>query len=584
MSQAWRINNTGPSRWIAMGIWAAATVVPVVALGQAPAAEAKAPAKSTRPWAGPSYQAFAMAHQGDASRGKELFFDDRRLGCSRCHTVDAKGGKAGPDLFAVGDKFGRRDIVESILTPSANIAVGYSTTIVETKAGAVYDGVLKEASPDGVGLMGMDGRLVRVAAADIRRRRTTDVSLMPQGLHTALTVQEFADLVEYLASLKVPDTAAASRAGMPGVIPELPTPMSLRPIHKPEHQFVHPVWFGPVPGVAGAFAVVEHESGRIWILREGPPQEKSPFLDTGKFMTGTRGLLGMVFHPGYAANRRYFFVKHFNEDGHFVTILFEGEAAPDLLRDSGRPLKPLLRLQESSNVHYGGGLQFGPDGFLYVGMGDSGPQGDPNGNAQNMSLLLGKMLRLDVDHAEGGKPYAVPTDNPFVSRPGVRPEIWAAGLREPWRFSFDAVTHDLWAGDVGQDLFEEVDVIRKGANYGWNVYEGFEPYSNKRRRDGKIYVPPVFAYGRKYGVSVTGGYVYRADPASSFYGVYVFADYESRRIFGLTAEDGVLKKVRQIGRSPQRVVSFGCDERGAMYLVGYEGTLYQMDFTGSRFE
>ena len=532
-----------------------------------------------------SYPSFAMAHQGDPARGKALFFNERRLGCGRCHTVDGSGGRAGPDLLAIGDKFGRRDLVDAVVAPSATIAVGYSTTIVETRSGETIVGVLKEASDGGVAVMTGDPKLVRIAAADVRRRRTTDVSLMPEGLHTGLTVQEFADLIEYLASLKLPDSVAASDAGMPSVIPELPAPISLRPFHEPEHQFTHPVWFGPLPGVAGAFAIVEHESGRIWVLRKGPEGEiKTPFLDTGKFMTGTRGLLGMVFHPAYAANRRYFYVKHFNENGRFATILFEAQAAPDLLHDSGRAPVQVLRFDESANVHYGGGLAFGPDGYLYVGMGDSGPQGDPNGNAQNMALLLGKMLRIDVDRREDGKPYAIPPDNPFVSRPGARPEIWAAGLREPWRFSFDPLSHDLWVGDVGQDLFEEVDVVRKGENYGWNVFEGFRPYSNRRRRDGEDYVPPVFAYTRKYGVSVTGGFVYRADPASTFYGVYVFADYESRRIFGLTRQAGVLKTIREIGKSPQRIVSFGRDDQGQLYVVGYEGTIYRMDFADSRFE
>jgi glucose/arabinose dehydrogenase len=302
-------------------------------------------------------------------------------------------------------------------------------------------------------------------------------------------------------------------------------------------------------------------------------------------MPGTRGLLGMVFHPKYAANHRYFVAKHLVDGGKFATHILEGEAAPDGRRDSGRPLREVLRLDEATNVHYGGGLAFGPDdGCLYVGMGDSGPQQDPQGHAQDMGSLLGKMLRIDVDRQESGKSYAVPADNPFVGHAGVRPEIWAAGLREPWRFSFDPLTHDFWVGDVGQDLYEEVDVVRRGENYGWNVYEGFEPFSNRYRRDGERYTPPVFAYNRKYGPSVTGGFVYRADPKSPFYGVYVFADYESKRIFGLTQENRILKSVRQIGTSPQRIVSFGRDERGELYLVGYEGTIYRMDFAAARFE
>ena len=189
-----------------------------------------------------------------------------------------------------------------------------------------------------------------------------------------------------------------------------------------------------------------------------------------------------------------------------------------------------------------------------------------------------------MDHHDGGQPYAIPQDNPFVGRPDFLPEIWAYGLREPWRFSFDPVTGDLWVGDVGQDRYEEVDIVRRGENYGWNVYEGFERFSNRYRRESETCVPPVFAYGRKYGPSITGGHVYRADPGSTFYGVYVFGDYESRRLFGLVQKDRVLKKVRQIGTAPQRIVSFGLDAQGGLYLVGYEGMIYKLDFERAVFE
>jgi glucose/arabinose dehydrogenase len=172
-----------------------------------------------------------------------------------------------------------------------------------------------------------------------------------------------------------------------------------------------------------------------------------------------------------------------------------------------------------------------------------------------------------------------------VGRADFRPEIWAYGFREPWRFSFDALTGDLWVGDVGQDRYEEVDLVRRGENYGWNVYEGFEPFSNRFRREGEHFVPPVFSYGRKFGVSATGGFVYRANARSSFYGVYVFADYQSRRIWGLTQENRALKKIRQIALCPDRVVSFGRDAQGELYVVGYDqGLIYKIDFSKAVFE
>jgi putative heme-binding domain-containing protein len=551
------------------------SLVPSVAMTQAATRPVTTKAQCT---------AYAMAHQGDAERGKQLFSDRDRLACTLCHSTDGKGGKPGPDLATIGDKFGRRDLIDSILFPSATIAVGYSTAVVRTNDGDVHVGVLKDGSAKGVTLVGIDGALVQIPAADIRRQRTSDISLMPEGLEEGLTGQEFADLVEYLASLKLPESAAAVHHGMPATITELEHPIALVPFFKPEVKFAHPVWFGPVPGVDAAFAVVEHETGRIVLLDRATGDTTSTFLETGKFQTGTRGLLGLAFHPKYAQNRRYFFPKHTVRDGRYSTVIFEGQAAPDLRKDSGQPPRAVLKIDETSNVHYGGGLQFGPDSSLYIGMGDSGPQQDPQGHGQDLSLLLGKMLRIDVDHAGGELAYSIPPDNPLIGRAGARPEIWAYGFREPWRFSFDPLTGDLWVGDVGQDLYEEVDLVRRGENHGWNVFEGFEPFSNKYRREGESFTAPVFAYSRKYGVSVTGGFVYRADPKSSFYGAYIFADYESRRIFALTHDGRTVAKVRQIGRGPERIVSFGRDARGQLYVVGYEGTIFRMDFSAAKFE
>ena len=157
-------------------------------------------------------------------------------------------------------------------------------------------------------------------------------------------------------------------------------------------------------------------------------------------------------------------------------------------------------------------------------------------------------------------------------------------MREPWRFSFDAITGDLWVGDVGQDRIEEVSIIQRGENLGWNVYEGFEPFSDRYRKDGVAYVPPVFAYRRKYGASITGGYVYRGDKHSSFYGVYICGDYVSHRIFGLKQQDRTLQVVRQIGVAPLGIASFGTDEQGDIYVVGYEGIIYKLELATANFD
>lgn len=527
---------------------------------------------------------FALTHQGDAVRGKALFEDQQKLACSKCHVVNGQGGRVGPELSSAGDKFGRQELIEAIVSPSATIAVGYSTTVVKMRDGEVHEGIIKDDSAAGLLLMGADGQAMALPKDQIAQQRTTDKSLMPEGLYAGLKPAEFADLIAYLSSLKTQQTASVLHHGMPAEIPVLRQSIELTPINE-GLRFQHPVWFSPVPGVAHGYAVIEHESGRIWLMdRSTSTPSRSLFLQAGKYMTGTRGLLGMTFHPDYAHNRRYFIVKHLSENGKFASIVFEGKAAPDLRKDSGEPLRPVLRLAAVTNVHYGGCLQFGPDHMLYIGMGDTGPQGDPEGHAQNLSLLLGKMLRIDVDHPEAGKAYSVPSDNPFVGRPNVRPEIWAYGLREPWRFSFDPVTGDLWVGDVGQDLYEEVDIVRKGENYGWNVYEGFEPYSNKYRREGEDFVQPIFAWTRKYGASSTGGFVYRGKQSPSFYGVYIFGDYQNSRIFALTQENRVLKKVRLLATAPEHVVSFGQDNDGELYAVGYEGTIYHIDLSRAKFE
>jgi glucose/arabinose dehydrogenase len=193
-------------------------------------------------------------------------------------------------------------------------------------------------------------------------------------------------------------------------------------------------------------------------------------------------------------------------------------------------------------------------------------------------------MRIDVDHPGPDQPYAIPSDNPFVGRGDARQEIWAYGFRNPWRFSFDRLTGELWAADVGQDRIEEVDIVRKGENYGWNVYEGFEPFSNQYKKEGRKFTMPVFAYGRKYGNSLTGGYVFRGDKKSSFYGVYICGDYTSKRIFGITQENGSLKEARQIGSAPQGLVSFSEDEAGNIYVVGFEGLISQIDFSKAKFE
>jgi glucose/arabinose dehydrogenase len=490
-------------------------------------------------------------------------------------------------------------LIRAILEPSAGIAVGYGTTSIVMKSGEEYSGVIKQVTEDWTELMVADGKTVRIAAKDIEEQRGSNVSLMPEGLHTATSLEEFTDLVEYVASLKEPEAMLTMNRGMPASIPELERPVVLGPFFSEDlrfpHAFVHKpgdvrsglVWFGQVPGLSNGFLAV-HQTGKIWLLEKNAGGDvKSLFADFSTELfneRGPNGLLGLAFHPRFRENRKYYIKHQVYEAGKIGTVLVEKEAAMDFKKDSGRHSRRLLTIVSATQDHSGGCIGFGPDGYLYLAMGDTGPQQDPQGHGQDMQLLLSKIARIDVDKRDDGLEYAIPRDNPFRGRPGVRPEIWALGFREPWRFTFDTVTRDLWVGDVGQDRVEEVTIVRRGENHGWNVYEGFEPFSNQYRKEGEVYVAPVFAYRRKYGNSITGGYVYRGDKRSSFYGVYICGDYTSKRIWGLTQENRVLKTVRQIGTSPQFIASFGTDEAGNIYVVGYEGMVYKIDFESAVFE
>jgi putative heme-binding domain-containing protein len=545
------------------------------------------------------YRDFAMGRDGNTARGRELFNNEQRTGCVKCHSVDGGSGKAGPDLIAVGDKFPRRELIRAVLEPSAEIAIGYGTTIVETKSGEEFQGIVKETTADTLDLVGADGKHVRIATRDIKEQRGSTLSLMPEGLHVGMSRQEFADLIEYLVTLKPPESALTSNLGMPSSIPELARPIAVRPFFAEQMRFPHAfvqkpgdvrfglVWFGQFPGVSNTFLAV-HQTGKIWLLeKNGTNETETLFADLGKDIfneRGPNGLLGMAFHPKFRGNRKYYAKHQVFEKGKIATTVVERQASPDFRTDSGQPSRRLWKVVSATQDHSGGCIGFGPDGFLYIAMGDTGPQQDPQGHGQDLTTHLGKILRIDVDHADADSPYGIPGDNPFRDTPGARPEIWAYGFREPWRFSFDPVTGDLWVGDVGQDRVEEVCIVRRGENHGWNVYEGFEPFSNRYRKGGISYVPPVFAYRRKYGNSITGGYVYRGDKRSPFYGVYICGDYTSHRIFGLKQQDRHLQVVRQIGTAPQGIASFSEDEQGNLYVVGYEGMIYKLDFKDAEFD
>jgi glucose/arabinose dehydrogenase len=225
--------------------------------------------------------------------------------------------------------------------------------------------------------------------------------------------------------------------------------------------------------------------------------------------------------------------------------------------------------------HNGGMVVFGPDGFLYIGRGDGGSRGDPQNRAQNTGELLGKILRIDVDREQ---PYAIPADNPFA-RSGGRPEIFAYGIRNPWRFSFDRETKVLWLADVGQHKWEEIDLVTKGSNYGWRLMEGFHCYDPAENCPTRGLTRPVFEYGHEKGrCSITGGYVYRGKMIPSLRGTYIFGDYCSGELFGIKTEGvtSLRSEPDLVRKTGTRISSFGEDEAGELYVVDYGGAVYRI--------
>jgi glucose/arabinose dehydrogenase len=325
-------------------------------------------------------------------------------------------------------------------------------------------------------------------------------------------------------------------------------------------------------------------SGRLFIVQQtgqiriwsGGQLLSTPFLDTTAVSSscsggcGERGLLGIAFHPSYATNGLFFVYYTRQSDGAIQIARYHVSANPNVA-DATSALVLLTIPHPTFANHNGGQLAFGPDGYLYAGIGDGGSGGDPNGNGQNINALLGKLLRIDVDH---GSPYAIPPTNPFATAaPGAGAhEIWAYGLRNPWRFSFDRANGDLYIGDVGQDLWEEVDYQAAGAadaagrNYGWNCREGLHPYSTSTSCNSISAVDPVLEYPHNPECAITGGYVFRNLPAHLLTGKYFYGDYCSGKIWA-ASQTGATWTTTQLFDTSFNITSFGQGETGRIYLT-----------------
>ncbi|TWT49369.1 Soluble aldose sugar dehydrogenase YliI precursor [Rubripirellula amarantea] len=322
---------------------------------------------------------------------------------------------------------------------------------------------------------------------------------------------------------------------------------------------------------------VSSQHGGIWSFENKPDVETSTlFLDLrGKVIdwqspgANEQGLLGLAFHPDYKNNGRFFVYYSHLDDKKSVISEFKVSANDPNVADPDSE-KVILEIPQPFKNHNGGSIEFGPDGMLYVGLGDGGSRNDPFGNGQNLKTMLGSILRIDVDHPADGKAYGIPKDNPFVGRDDALGEIFAYGVRNPWRIAFDKETGTLWAGEVGQELWEEVIVVRKGGNYGWSVREGSHPFGNGETVAGTSDpLEPIWEYDHQIGKSITGGRVYRSDRESKLAGKYIYADYVTGTVWALTYDAAAERATsnEQVIAESVPVLSFGQDQNGEVYLL-----------------
>lgn len=343
--------------------------------------------------------------------------------------------------------------------------------------------------------------------------------------------------------------------------------------------FSRPIYLTSAGDGSNRLFVLE-QAGQIKLIADGAVQN-IPFLNLSSQVSqeilssySERGLLGLAFHPNYAENGQ-FFVHYNNPAGD--TVIARYQVSPDNPNTADPTSGTIIFTHpQPYRNHNGGQIDFGPDGYLYIAMGDGGSAGDPQNNAQNPTSLLGKILRIDVD---SDSPYAIPADNPAATvNPALAPEIWAWGLRNPYRFSFDRLTGDLYIADVGQSQWEEINFQPAGSpggeNYGWRLYEGNHRYSNEADPGGMVW--PAAEYNHSLGCSVTGGYVYRGEALPALQGVYLFGDWCSGRIWSTYADSQGAWQTREFKSTGMAISAFGEDDDGELYVLDYGGRILKL--------
>jgi glucose/arabinose dehydrogenase len=325
------------------------------------------------------------------------------------------------------------------------------------------------------------------------------------------------------------------------------------------------------------------QQGRIYFFNNSDSSEfKELFLDiTDRVLYGgEQGLLGMAFHPNFPENKHFYLDYTINNPRRTVISRFSLKENSSTEGDPDSELI-LLEINQPYSNHNGGQITFGPEDFLYIALGDGGSGGDPENNGQNLNTLLGSILRISVDQQTRDLNYGVPTDNPFVNNTqGYKEEIYAYGFRNPWKFSFDSLTNQLWVGDVGQNTIEEIDIVEKGKNYGWRIMEGSQCYIPATGCNTTDLIFPIYEYDHTQGQSITGGYVYRGTELSNLIGSYIYGDFGSGKIWALKYNETIVEN-SLLFDTELNIASFGTDRNKEIYLLDYDGVIYKLVDTNS---
>ncbi|MCB1193206.1 MAG: PQQ-dependent sugar dehydrogenase [Leptospiraceae bacterium] len=325
-----------------------------------------------------------------------------------------------------------------------------------------------------------------------------------------------------------------------------------------------------VPGKSSAIVLEQEGVGYLLNVNTGQSHKVIDLSDQ-VISKVEEGLLGLAFHPKFKTNRLFYLNYVVKKGGKDFTTIAEFKTDKDFTQVIRKPEKILLQVEQPYTNHNGGQIAFGQDGFLYIGFGDGGYRNDPYKHGQNTQTFLGTLIRIDVDKQDKDKHYAIPEDNPFVKKEGFLPEIWAYGFRNPWRFSFDKKDGRLFLGDVGQDEYEEVNIVVKSGNYGWNVREGNHCFKSNPECGKKKFHDPLIEYNHKDGISVTGGYVYYGKKIPELYGYYVFGDYGFGKIWALKIFDEEYIDSFILSKTPFNISTFGQDSKSNLYVADYSG-------------